>query len=111
MAYSMDLRERVLGLYDDGKQTAQVAQQLKVSPAWARRVKQHRHEPSRKIGGSEPKLDEQAQAMLWKWIDEKPDATLEQLQKRVQQDLGLSVSIGCLWNTLRRMKLTFKKSR
>ena len=111
MAYSMDLRERVLALYDEGVKTKPISKQLRVSPAWARRVKQRRHEPPKKIGGSSPKLDEAARIKLLSWVEERPDATLEQLRQRVRDHLGITVSIGCLWNTLRRLKLTFKKSR
>jgi transposase len=111
MAYSADLRGRVLALYDEGLKTKAVSQRLKVSPAWARRVKQRRHERPRAVGGSAPKLDQQARSKLSAWVDERPDATLEELRLRVRQELGVSVSVGCLWNTLRAMKLTFKKSR
>lgn len=55
MAYSMDLRDRVLALYDEGVKTKQVAEQLRISPAWARRVKQRRDRPPRKVGGSVPR--------------------------------------------------------
>jgi transposase len=111
MAYSQDLRERVLALYDEGVKTRRVAKQLRVSPAWARRVKQRRGQPPGKVGGSTPKLDGAARAKLLSWVDERPDATLEELRRRVLGELGVRVSVGCLWNTLRRMRLTFKKSR
>lgn len=111
MAYSIDIRERVLNLYDEGKKTRQVSKQMMVSPAYARRVKQRRHEPPRKVGGSKPKLDETARTTLAGWIDQKPDATLAELRKRLASDLKITVSVGCLWTTLKKMKLTFKKSR
>jgi transposase len=111
MAYSNDLRQRVLMLYDEGKKTKPISQQLRVSPAWARRVKQRRNQPPRKIGGSKPKLDDAARATLLCWIESKPDLTLEELRVRIRKDLGITVSVGCLWNTLRAMKLSFKKSR
>jgi len=111
MAYSTDLRERVLALYDEGVPTKQVADQLRVSRSWARRVKQRRDQPPRKVGGSEPKLDAAARATLLRWVGQRPDATLEELRRRVAAELKVTVSIGCLWNTLRATKLTFKKSR
>jgi transposase len=111
MAYSLDLRERVLALYDDGLKTKAVAERLRVSRSWARRVKQRRHEPPRSVGGSEPKLDAAARAKLLAWVRERPDATLEELRRRMAADVGVRVSVGCLWNTLRAVKLTFKKSR
>ena len=111
MAYSMDLRERVLRLYDEGAPTKQVAKQLRVSSAWARRVKQRRDQPPKVIGGSKPKIDEASRVKLRGWIDAKPDATLEELRQRLAQELGLVVSIGCLWTTLQKLRFTFKKSR
>ena len=36
----MDLRERVLALYDEGLKTGQIAKRLKVSTAFARGIKQ-----------------------------------------------------------------------
>src|SRR2546423_955973 len=41
-AYSMDLRRRVIGACDAGKGTKEVAATFGVSPAWVRRLKQHR---------------------------------------------------------------------
>ena len=107
----MDLRERVLALYDEGHKTKAVCERLRVSPAWARRVKQRRHDPPKRLGGSSPKLGGAARARLSAWVGERPDATLEELRARVLSELGVSVSVGCLWNTLRAMRLTFKKSR
>jgi transposase len=111
MAYSQDLRQRVLAFYDQGVPTIEVARRLSVSASWCRRVKQRRDQPRRVVGGSRPRLDEAARAALGRWIDQKPDATLEELRWRIRTQLGLVVSIGCLWNTLRRMKLSYKKSR
>ena len=111
MAYSNDLRQRVLAFYDQGLPTIEVARRLLVSPSWCRRVKQRRDQPPRLLGGSRPKLDDAARAALGRWIDQKPDATLEELRRRLKAQLGVAVSIGCLWNTLRRMKLSYKKSR
>ena len=111
MAYSADLRQRVLDLYDEGLRTKQIAERLRVSRPWARRVKQRRDDPPRTVGGSQPKLDAAARQSLATWVDERPDATLEELRGRVRGELKLDVSVGCLWNTLRALRLTFKKSR
>lgn len=114
-AYSMDLRERALALYDEGHKTKAVAQRLKVSRAWARRIKRRRDagesiEP-KPGGGSKPKLDEAARLQLERFVEEQPDATLERLRKRIAEELKVSISVGALWDTLHAMKLTFKKSR
>jgi transposase len=44
-------------------------------------------------------------------VDEGPDATLEELRARVASELRITISIGALWETLRVMKLSLKKSR
>lgn len=115
-AYSMDLRQRVLGACDEGEATASVAKKFSVSKSWVRRLKQRRREdgsiaprPIRRVGN--PKLDEAARARVREWVNQKPDSTLEELRHRIAQDLDIRISIGALWETLRRMKLSFKKSR
>lgn len=111
MAYGIALRQRVLALYDEGFKTKPIAQRLRVSPAWCRRVKQRRHEPPRKPTGRKPKLGESARKTLAGWIEQQPDATLAELQARIKSELEITISTGALWNTLRKMKFTFKKSR
>lgn len=105
------MKDRVLALYDQGMGTRAIARQLLVSESWCRRVKQRRHEPPRKIGGGHFKLDEAGRQHLDRFVREKPDATLEELRTRIADELGLRISTGALWNTLRRMKLSLKKSR
>jgi transposase len=111
MAYGQALKERVLGLYDEGKRTKEIAERLRVSRSWCRRVRQRRHDPPLKIGGGHFKLDDAGRAALAGWVKEQPDSTLEELQRRCLVELQIRVSIGALWNTLRRMKLSLKKSR
>jgi transposase len=114
-AYSMDLRRRVLAAYDQGMKTKRVAERYDVSPAWARRIKQWRNAGRpigpKPVGGSRPKLDEAARGKLASFVDEQPDATLVELQARVKNELGIAISIGALWETLRAIRLTLKKSR
>jgi transposase len=111
MAYGQSLKDRVLRLYDEGEETKAIADRLKVSPSWCRRVRQRREDPPRKIGGGHFKLDDAGRAVLARWVKEQPDATLEELQRRCLAELQIRISIGALWNTLRRMKLSLKKSR
>ena len=115
VAYSMDLRQRVLTLYDEGLKTRQVAERLKVSPAWARRIKQWRNQgtsiAAKPVGGSKPKLNEDARRELARFVEEQADATLEELRRRIAAELKITISIGALWETLAAMKLSLKKSR
>src|SRR5688500_11929357 len=96
-------------------QTKEVAKRLKVSRPWARRVKQHRGEGKppapKKPPGRAPKLDAAQREALVRFVAERPNATLEELRTRVAAELAVTVSVGCLWNTLRDLKLPLKKSR
>lgn len=108
-AYSMDLRERVIGDCDTGMGTRAVAQKYKVSPAWVRRLKQHRRERGdivpRTGGGSRGcKID---RARLAELAKQKPDATLVELRDQ----LGVPVTPWAVGKALRELKLTYKKSR
>ena len=40
----------------------------------------------------------------------QPDITLDELRAWILQELAVSISISTVWNTLRRLKLTLKKS-
>ena len=111
MAYGKAFRQRVLQAYDKGDTTAVIAERLKVSTAWCRRVRQFRDQPPGKITGRPFKLDQAACDRLAAQVQRQADATLEELQKWCKSELGVSISIGALWSALRRMKLTFKKSR
>lgn len=107
-AYSMDLRQRVIDNCDRGMGTKAVALKYDVSPAWVRRLKQHRRERGDikpRTGGHRPrKIDRQQLAQL---VEQQPDATLEQLRER----LGIDCAISTICQTLKQLKLTFKKSQ
>ncbi len=107
--YAQDLRDRVLAAYDRGMKTKQIADTFQVSPAWARRVKQRRRDHGettpRPMGGATVvKIDLNRLAQL---VREQPDATLEELARRL--DCGCGASAICM--ALKRMKITFKKRR
>ena len=107
--YSMDLRQRVIDACDAGQGTKEVAKTFKVSPAWMRRLKQHRRERGdivpRNGGGSRGrKIDRDRLAEL---VRQQPDATLVELRDR----LGVACTPWAIAKALRELKLTYKKSR
>ena len=105
----MDLRERVIGDCDAGLGTKGTASKYKVSPAWVRRLKQHRRERGdivpRSGGGSRGrKIDRGRLAELAR---QQPDATLVELRDR----LGVKVTAWAVGKALRELGLSYKKSR
>ena len=107
VTYSQDLRDRVLSAYDRGVQTKQIAEMFKVSPSWARRVKQLRRELGRTTalprGGARViKIDLNQLAEL---VRAQPDATLRELRDRLQ----VECTEPSICRALARLNLTFKK--
>ncbi len=107
-AYSMDLRQRVIADCDAGMGSTAAARKYAVSPAWVRRLKQHRRERgdiAPRHGGHYPRqFDRDRLAQL---VQEQPDATLMELRDA----LGVNVSISAICVALKQLRLTFKKSR
>ena len=111
MAYGQAFRERVLRFYDAGEKTAAIAKRLAVSASWCRRVKQYRNRPPVIRHGRSFKLDSAACTRLTTRVEQQPDSTLEELRAWCASELNVAISVGALWSTLRRLKLTLKKSR
>ncbi len=107
--YSQDLRDRVLVAYDRGVPTSEIARTFRVSPAWARRLKQRRRETGetgpRAMGGATvTKIDME---LLGRLVKEQPDATLRELRER----LGNVCGEPAVCMALKRLGLSFKKRR
>lgn len=109
--HTMELRQRIVAAIDakEGSQR-EIARRYGVSGSFIVRLLQHRRatgglEPSPHGGGRSFALDADAQRRLAAMVDERPDATLQQLK-----DFGgFDCTLTTLWRTLRRMGLTRKK--
>lgn len=107
--YSMDLRERVMAAYDSGRQTKEIAKLFDVSPAWARRLKQHRRQRgdiNPRTGGAKQKRKIDL-IRLGELVRQKPDATLVELRESLKVDCAL----WTICKALNELKLSYKKSR
>lgn len=109
-AYSLDLRKRVLAACDAGHGTKAVADLFEVSTAWVRRLKQRRRErgtiePLPPRHGRIPKFTEADLQRLGKLVEQSPDATLKELQQRLELD----VTTASICRRLKQLRLTFKK--
>lgn len=108
MAYSQDLRDRVLGAYDRGMKTRQIATTFQVSSAWARRVKQRRRETGetahRPLGSPGVRIVDREQ--LAALVCQHPDATLAELRTY----LGVKCALSTLCVALKKMGFSFKKN-
>src|SRR5215212_3374033 len=98
VAYSIDLRERVLAAVDAGEGTQQQI---------ARRAATGSIAPKPNPGGRKPLIQGEAVEALRAAIRENPDATLQELR----QSTGFQGCLMTIWRAIERSDITRKKSR
>jgi transposase len=112
-AYSLDLRERVLMAVDAGEVSQQmIATLFHVSARWIRKLLAQRAAtgsiaPKSRAGGRPHLIRAEAIDTLREVVRQDPDATLEELRSAI----GFEGCIMTVWRTLKRLKITRKKSR
>ena len=79
-----------------------------ISAAFTRTGKMERPRPARL--GRKSKMTPELDAWIRTAVAGQPDLTLAELQFRLDQDWQFTISIGSLWNTLRRLNLRLKKN-
>lgn len=111
MAYSMDLRQKVIAACDRGMKTKQAAEAFGVAPSWVRLLKQRKREDGdiapRPCGGSKRKLTEDDDTAIHDHFKAHPDTTILELKETLDTD----VSEITVWRAARRLGYRFKKSR
>jgi transposase len=113
VAYSIDLRQRVLAAVDAGEETQQqIAGRFTVSARWIRKLIARRAEtgevgPKPNPGGRKPLIRGEAAQALRDAIAKDPDATLEELREAI----GFGGCLVTIWRSIERLKITRKKSR
>jgi transposase len=115
VAYSQDLRDRVLAAVDGGLRVYSAAPLFRVSVSYIYKAL-GRHRASGDVtahksgGGPKPKLAAHDEALRVK-VAQKADVTLAELQVWLADGHAVKVSLGALWARLRHLGLTLKKSR
>lgn len=111
-ADSMELRQRVVAVYEEGVSTLQeLADQFRVSRAWVKELlrrwrKDGSLAPLPGGRGFPPQLDATQRAVLAAYVKAHPDAT----QAEMRAHLTVPVSQPTISRTLAKLQLTFKKS-
>jgi transposase len=110
-AYSMDFRQRVIELYDEGMQTAEVAEVMGCCKPWARKLKQRLREtgsiaPMTPVRKSQRVYDQGDEMKIEALLAQRPDATL----REIIDHIGKKISLGNACRALARMGLKRKKS-
>jgi transposase len=115
VAYSQDLRDRVLAAVDGGLRVYSAAPLFRVSVSYIYKALGRRRASGdvtahKSGGGPKPKLAAYDEALRAK-VAQKTDVTLIELQAWLANDYAVKVSIGALWGRIRHLGLTLKKSR
>jgi transposase len=110
--YSMDLRERVVAAYDAKTGTMEeLAARFSVSLSWVKKLVRRRREtgtfaPKPHGGGQKQKFEGERLEQLRAWVEEDPDATLQELLERSK----VQASIMAVQRALLRLGCRRKKS-
>ena len=117
LAYSADLRERVLLAYQHGEGTAAVLARrfrlaLNTVKNWVRAAEREGRRVAKPLGhGPEPRLGTAERAVLCQLVAADNHATLAEYGARRAAQTGVRVSRPALSVTLKRLGLTRKKRR
>ena len=115
--YGDDLRRKFLLAYDGGESSLeQLASRFLVSVGWAKKISAARnrtgqaervpHKPGRK-----PHAGVEAKKQVKAWFVQQPDLTLAEVQQKLLDQAGVSLSLPQIWKLLGKLGLRLKKSR
>ena len=112
-AYSLDLRDRVVGSVEGGRSCRETARLFDVSVAsvvkWSQRKRRTGSAAASPMGWrNRPLRLTGERAWLLERLAVQPDLTLRAIQGELM-DRGMRVSLKAIWNFLRVEQLTFKE--
>jgi transposase len=114
-SYSQDLRDRVLAAVDGGMAVRRAAATFGVSPSYIYKAMIRRRltgdsGPNPNRGHRRRKLTPDQEAALAAQIKTRRGTTLMQLQSWLLAEHGVKLSTGAMWQAVRRLGLSFKKT-
>lgn len=116
LAYSEDLRRRVINAVEAGASCRQAAKRYAIGEStairWVARWRSTGNAAAQPQGGDRRSHRIEAHAaLILGAVDEKGDITLAELAERVRNETGARFAIGTLWRFFRRRGITVKKRR
>lgn len=114
-AHSLDLRQRVVAAYEQGKGSiAEVAEQFNVGQTFVKKMPCQKRETGSVAqlahgGGRQPSLSEKEHRILRQKVKEQPDISLAELQEHLSKKAYAEVSVPTIHRSLRRSGLPRKK--
>src|SRR5215472_15191963 len=117
-AYSDDLRCKLLEAYEAGRGSLrELARQFGVSWGYSKKIRAQqvrtgqRERPQQLQHGPASQLTPAVEQQLRSALRQQPDLTLAELQQRLAERAGVSISRSQLWVWLQRLGLRYKKNR
>ncbi len=114
-AYSEDLRKKIVAAVERGMPKAQAARTFDVSLSsvkrYARRVRQGDSLEPKKSPGRPRKIDEIAQLLLEKDVEERPSATISQRRSFLEHITGTTLSDSTLRRLMKRLGFSQKNGQ
>jgi transposase len=116
MAYSMDLRRRVVAAYKDGEGSMRgLAALFRINLSsvrdWVALERRTGDVPPGHGGGRHRLVDAKREAVIWALLGKNADATLPELCDGLAKRSKVHVSPTTMFRVLRRMGVTRKKTR
>ena len=116
-AYSNDLRHKLLEAYEAGAGSLrELAIRFRVSWGYSKKIRAQqvrtgrKERPAQSQHGPASRVTAAVQQQLRAAVRQQSDATLLELQQRVQQTTGVWLSKSLLWLWLQRLELRRKKN-
>ncbi len=116
LAYSLDLRKRVVSAYETGEATiAEIARRFSVGETFVKKMLRQQREtdslerlPHR--AGAKKRLSTADRRWLAKQIKETPDLTLQELQEKLFLERNKQASVSTICRELKELRLPQKKN-
>lgn len=115
-AYSLDLRQKIVDAYATGNVSQrQLAHQFQVALSFIQKLLKQQREtgsiaPKKRVQQTPPKLTPEQLTVLAQLVEEKNDATLDELRDQLEQKTGVLIGRSTLDRMLTKLDLTVKKN-
>jgi len=116
MAYSLDLRTRIVNAVERNDQSKrEIAKLFGVHESFIYKLLRQKRDrgdiaPLPHGGGADTKLKEQHLTVLSELVSKSPDATLGELREQMKKQARVAVSVTTIWRGLESLELSRKKS-
>src|SRR5580698_2178539 len=111
--FSEDLRQRIIAAKEAGQSSACVAERFAIGvrtvERYWERYRQEGHCRTAQIGGHRRSRLAGHESTVASWIEAQPSLSLEEISKRCQKELAVTLTPSALWHRLKAMGLAYKK--